>query len=305
MVLPGIISDFLVYSTLTALMSVGLTITYLTTKVPNFAQGNFVTIGVYTSFLLYRSLKISPYPAALLAFVLAGLVGVAIYVIVIRPLAHVGLSPVFLAIATFAVGIIFTGIFGIFTDYEILHGVQDADSFIMSGTDFTIFDNKGVVFVAPIVLAATSVFLFLFLTRTKFGLALRAAVEDESLAQIFGIKVDRTHVISWFLSGGLSGAAGALIVLWVPGSTSIGASFLLIIFAASVLGGLSSIPGSIVGGILVGGLPIVVTLELSNVVGFWIIGYQVAVPLLIMAGTLLIAPEGLPSAWRKLASRRR
>jgi branched-chain amino acid transport system permease protein len=304
--LPPIASDAIVYSALTALMSVGLTLNYMTTKVPNFAQGTFITIGVYTSFVMFSFMKIDPYIASPLAFVIGGLAGLIVYLFALRPLAKIGLPHVLQTVATFAVSVIFIGIFGILVDYLTQRGIPNAAFFILTDTDFTVFETSGVVFSAPIILALVSLSLYLLMTRTKFGIGLRAAVENPTLAGTVGINVEFTRMFSWFLSGGLAALAGALIVLWIPGSAEIGTQFLLIVFAASVLGGLSSIFGTILGGIIVGGGAVLLTEFLSTVVGSWIAAYQPAIPLLIMSATLVVAPQGLISVhWKKIFLRLR
>src|SRR5881409_2758157 len=92
-----------VYASLFAFMAIGLTLTYLTTKVPNFAYGSFVTIGIYTSYTLYRTSGINPYGSIAVAFLLGALSSVAMYLGILRTLARRGSSLVALMIATFAV----------------------------------------------------------------------------------------------------------------------------------------------------------------------------------------------------------
>jgi len=303
MVLSGLVADAIVYGALTALMSVGLTLTFLTTRVPNFAQGDFITIGVYTSFILYSFYKLSPYEASLIGFLLGGMSGVAIYILALRPLVRAGSSFLYQAVATFAVGVVFMGIFGIMTDYLILHGHQTAAFFVLTYVDFSYLGNQGIVYVSPVLLAVTAFVLYAFLTRTKLGIGLRASVENPFLSETIGINVQRLQILSWFVSGGLSAVAGSLFILWAPGSVNLGPGFLLTIFAGSVLGGLTSIFGSLLGGLLVGALPVIVTTYLSGVVGTWILEYQVGIPLLIMSIALLVAPEGLPALRERLRTR--
>ena len=116
-IVPPYLLDTVVYASLFGLMAMGLTLTYLTTKVPNFAYGSFVTIGIYTSFSLLRVNHISPYLSAPLSFVLGGVGSVAMYLGVLRVLARRGSSLVALMISTLAVDIAFIGIFGIYSDY--------------------------------------------------------------------------------------------------------------------------------------------------------------------------------------------
>src|SRR5207245_3474894 len=106
---PSYYLDAIIYASLFGLMAIGLTLTYLTTKVPNFAYGSFVTIGIYTSFSLLRVNHISPYLSAPLAYVLGGVGSVAMYLGVLRVLARRGSSLVALMISTLAIDIGFIG----------------------------------------------------------------------------------------------------------------------------------------------------------------------------------------------------
>src|SRR5437588_2007307 len=106
-VIPPYLLDTVVYASLFGLMAMGLTLTYLTTKVPNFAYGSFVTIGIYTSFTIYRILGLSPYASAPIAFAVGGLSSAAMYLGVLRTLARRGASLVSLMIATLALDIVF------------------------------------------------------------------------------------------------------------------------------------------------------------------------------------------------------
>src|SRR5207244_5069517 len=98
-------------------MAIGLTLTYLTTKVPNFAYGSFVTIGIYTALSFYSLYGISPYGALPVAFLVGCLSSVGMYLGILRTLARRGSSLVALMIATLAIDIAFVGIFGIYSDY--------------------------------------------------------------------------------------------------------------------------------------------------------------------------------------------
>src|SRR5207249_7464689 len=130
-VIPPYHLDTIVYASLFGLMAMGLTLTYLTTKVPNFAYGSFVTVGIYTSFSLLRVDRINPYVSAPLAFALGGVGSVAMYLGVLRVLARRGSSLVALMISTLAVDIAFVGIFGIYSDYlTSLYRIIDTKYFV-------------------------------------------------------------------------------------------------------------------------------------------------------------------------------
>jgi branched-chain amino acid transport system permease protein len=267
---PSYVIYAILYGTLFALMSMGLTLTYMTTKVPNFAYGSFVTIGIYTAFGLKTVYNVNPYMGSIFAFVMAGAVSVLMYVGILRPLARRGNSLVSLMIATFAVDIGFIGIIGIYTDYmQAKYPYSDPKQFFSLGGDFTLFGIQGLFFTAPIVLAAITAGIYILLTRTKFGIAMRASVENASLAKILGINVERVNVASWMLAGGFAGLAGSLYTLWLPGGTNTGSDLIVYIFAASVLGGLTSIFGAVVGGLIIGSSADLVTTGLSLGLGVY------------------------------------
>ena len=288
--------DAVVYASLFGLMAVGLTLTYLTTKVPNFAYGSFVTIGSYTSFSVFRINHVSPYFAVPLAFLLGAVVSVAMYLGVLRTLARRGSSLVALMISTLAIDIAFVGIFGIYSDYIGSHyGIENTKNFFRLLADFSLFGLPGVFYVAPISLGIITIVLFLFLTRTKFGIAMRASVESPSLARVLGIDVERAYVFAWFLAGGFAATAGSFSALWLQGGTTFGSGLIVEIFAASVLGGLASIYGAAIGGLIIGATEILLTQAGIAVFGSWISIYQKGFPLLIMVITLLLFPRGLVS----------
>lgn len=299
------VTSSVVYASLFGLMALGLTLTYITTKVPNFAYGSFVTVGIYTSFALYRLYGISPYVSAILSFALGSVGAVAMYLGVLRVLARRGSSLVSLMIATIAVDIAFIGIFGIYSDYlTSRYGIIDSKFFYQLRVDFTLFDLPGVFFAAPVFLFLVTTVLYLFLTQTRFGVALRASVENPNLAKVLGINVELVYVFAWALAGGFAAVSGSFYDLWLPGGTTAGSNLIVEIFAASVLGGLASIYGAVLGGLIVGATEILVTGGAITLFGAWVAIYQKGVPLAVMVVTLLLMPKGLVSVdWRSLPFR--
>ncbi len=296
--LEPFIVDALVYGCLFALMSIGLTLTYMTTKVPNFAHGSFVTVGVYLAFSLYHFQNLSPYYSIPVSFLLGGGVATAMYLYILRPLSARGSSFVPLMISTLAVDIAFIGVFGIYSDLlSNVYGVGNSKFFVLISADFQIFDTGGLAIVAPLSVVAITGALWILLTKTRFGIAMRAAVENPSLAGTLGVNIQRVYVISWFIAGGLAALAGSFLVLWLPGNPHIGSDFIVAIFAASILGGLTSIYGAVIGGLIVGAGEILVTVYGTRLLGSWFTQYQVAIPMVILALVLLFLPEGIISLW--------
>lgn len=276
------------FASLFALMAMGLTLTYMTTKVPNFAYGDMVVIGLYSAYTVVKVYHSNPYVGSLVGFVIAGLASVGMYLLVLRPLARRGSSIVSLMIATFGVDIGFAGIFGIYTDYLFnVYKFPDAKIFYTLGPDFNFIGNSGIVAAAPGLMVAIVLAIYLLLTKTRFGVAMRAAIENPPLARILGINVDFVYTVSWFLAGGLAGFAGALLTLQLPLlSVASGNNLIVAIFAASVLGGLTSMFGSAVGGFIIGGSEILLTIWLGS--GFGYAGTAIIAVLLLLAGIYLL-----------------
>ncbi|MGD0636570.1 MAG: branched-chain amino acid ABC transporter permease [Nitrososphaerales archaeon] len=287
----------MVYGSIFALMSVSLTLTYITTKVPNFAQGALVTAGLYTGFALLSINRINPYDSLPLSFLVGGAIAVGMYLLVLSPLARRGAPVISLMIATLAIDIIFIGIFGIYSDYLYqTKKVYDAKLFYaLTSADFRFLGVDGVVVVAPLALALVTMGLYLVLTRTRFGLAMRATVENPNLARVVGVNTGTVYVVSWFLAGGLAAVAGVFYSLWQGGEPDIGSILLISMFAGSILGGLKSIYGAVAGGLVVGGSEIIVTTLGAQYIGAWVTPYEPGIPLLVMVVTLLVLPGGITS----------
>ncbi|OLB45969.1 MAG: hypothetical protein AUG17_02310 [Crenarchaeota archaeon 13_1_20CM_2_53_14] len=295
MVWPYLTSS-IIFGSLFGLMATGLTLTYITTKVPNFAYGSFVTIGLYTSYSMNRFSDFSPYMTTPIAFGIGGVSSVLMYLGILRPLARRGSSLVSLMIATLAIDIGFIGIFGIYADY-LRYGfnMTDSLSFYQILADFRLFGEQGLLYIAPASLGLITLGLFLLLSRTKFGVAMRASVENPSLARILGINVEKVYVFAWFLAGGFAAMSGAYYTLYSGGGVATGSGLIVEIFAASILGGLSSIYGATIGGVIIGIGENLLTGGGIALLGSWVLDYQKGIPLLIMIITLLLLPRGLAS----------
>lgn len=292
--------DALIFSSLMIMLSAGLTLTYMTTKVPNFAHGDFATLNIYLNLALVRLLDINPYLGTIPAFMLGGVIALVLYLAVLKPLMDRGANYVILMVATIAYDMILISLINIFADY--LNRVHKIITrlFQLKGFDIEIFGQPGLFVIAPILAFVMITLLYFFLNKTKFGIAMRAAIENPSLAEVVGININRMYAISWFISGGLAGAVGALMPLYMTCNPDIGIRLLISIFAASILGGLSNIYGAFVGGAIIGLAEVLGTGYLSMTLGPWVVPYRPVIPLIVMMLTLLIAPRGLAGVnWKK------
>ncbi len=298
------------------MMCVGLTLTYMTTKVPNFAHTDFVVFAIFTGATTFVLGNLSsPYLTVPLALVTGGIVAVSMYLFVMKPLTKRGSGIVVLMIATLAVDIVLTAVIGaVFIDYiQSKFGRTLANKgyylFALNQLpDFRVFGQQGILFVAPFVLVAMTVSIYFLLNKTRFGVAMRASIENPNLARILGINVDRVYLVSWFIAGSLAGLGGGLYSIQSPTPPNTATLLIVDVFAGSVLGGIGSIYGAIAGGLIVGVSENYVISALTNFVnnnygfdaGSQVAVFQKGIPLAVMIITLLVIPKGLASVdWRK------
>ena len=301
-----IIFDGMIYASVLAVLCVGLTLTYKITSVPNFAHMSFAILGMYIALIMARIFEMSVYLALPIAFVASGALSLFMYYGIIRILQKKKSSIIAMIIATLAFDIFMIGVLNIIADglrnsyqvhsrdftlrsLDIVIGQDGSDTGLMSGTG-----GLPMVFVAAVaILAGLGLGLYYLLYKTSFGMSMRGAIENETLAQTLGINTNMIFCFAWFLSGGLAGLAGVLMAMWFQGDPSLAAIMLPSIFAGSIVGGFASIYGAILGGLLVGMSEVVGTSVLVDILGYWIIPYRPIIPFIAMIITLLVLPGGL------------
>jgi len=299
--LDPIFSDAIIFASLLALLSIGLTLTYLTTRVPNFAHASFATIGVYIALVATRVWESTPYIAIPIAFVISGIVAVALYTFILKPLIRKGASQAIQMVATLAFDLIVIAMLNIFADYIVNTFQVTSREFTLRSYDVEFMGLPLIVFAAPITIAVLAITLHIVLRKTKFGIAMRAATENSDLSGIVGINVKLIFGVAWLLGGGIAGIAGALMSLWFQGDPSLGPQLIPSVFAASIVGGFFSIYGAIAGGLLVGLTEVLGTRFLAGEFGSWLIAYRPLIPLVFIVVTLLLAPRGLAGInWSRL-----
>ena len=301
MALDPIFSDAIIFASLLALLSIGLTLTYLTTRVPNFAHASFATIGVYIALVATRVWDSTPYIAIPIAFVISGIVAVALYTFILKPLIRKGASQAIQMVATLAFDLIVIAVLNIFADYIVNTYQITSREFTLRSYDIEFMGLPLIVFAAPITIAILAITLHIVLRKTKFGIAMRAATENSDLSGIVGINVKLIFGVAWLLGGGIAGIAGALMSLWFQGDPNLGPQLIPSVFAASIVGGFFSIYGAIAGGLLVGLTEVLGTRFLAGEFGSWLIAYRPLIPLVFIVVTLLLAPRGLAGInWSRL-----
>ncbi len=194
-----IFTDAIIYSSLLVLLSLGLTLTYLTTKVPNFAHASFATIGVYLALIASRIWESSPYVAIPIAFVISGAVALALYTFILKPLIRKGASKAIQMIATLAFDLILIALLNITADHITKNYKIISREFTLRSYDGLFMDMPMILFVAPILIIIIASTLIVILKKTKFGIAMRATIENPDLSGVVGINFRLVYGVCWFL----------------------------------------------------------------------------------------------------------
>lgn len=241
------------------LVALGLVLVYKGSRVFNFAQGEFGTVAAFTVYVLIEqvtSVKI-PYAAAVVAaLIVAVLLGLLMERVVVRPLMN---SPrVTLLVATIAFALFTVGmqIVLFLPEAKVLRPMIDAIDSSGNPNGLTLFKYtlppQNLIVLG--VLALLAVVLAYFFSKTDLGLAILATSQDSFATRVVGIGVERTSRFIWGSAAFLGGVAGILYVpisgTLTPGAMTTGV--LIPAFTAAVLGGMTSLPGAFLGGVVVG-----------------------------------------------------
>jgi branched-chain amino acid transport system permease protein len=230
-----------------ALIALGLTLIFGVMKIINFAHGDFLMLGMYFALLLSVMAGVNPYMSAVICLPLFFALGWGIQSRLIRPvlaapeniqiLVTVGISLVLQNIALFLFS----------PDFQSLRLSFGATTFAVAGVSVSY-----VRLIACVVSLSASAGVFLFLSRTDTGKALRACAEQQTGAMVVGIDVGRMYKIAFGLGTACVALAGVLMTPFFYIAPQVGLPFTLIAFVTVVLGGLGSVPGALVGGLIIG-----------------------------------------------------
>ncbi|HXQ67904.1 MAG TPA: branched-chain amino acid ABC transporter permease [Alphaproteobacteria bacterium] len=247
MILLQVIVGGLLIGAVYALFSSGLTLIWGMMNVINFAHGEFVMLGMYAAFWAFTLAGLGPAAFAPLAAVLLFILGVFVYLALIR---HVMRGPMLAQIlSTFGLLLLLRySAFWAFT----ANFVTLPDDLVGASINL-----GGILVSAPKLLAGVVAILLtagmhLLLTRTAIGSQILAVAEDRQAAMLMGIKPDHMQALAWGLSGASAGIAGALIATFFPISPTVGESLTIIAFVTVTLGGFGSVPGAMIAGLLIG-----------------------------------------------------
>ncbi|MGC9049711.1 branched-chain amino acid ABC transporter permease [Pyrobaculum sp.] len=302
-----------IFSNIYVLLALGLNLTYITTKIPSFAHGDLATIGAYVSYLsivfLFTQLGVpaNVYLTIPIVALATGAVAVLSYVAVFRPMIRRGAGITPLMIASFGLHFVLFASVAIVADYVqntfkvLSRNVLLARwEFVWPGTDLL----TSVMINSTIMVVVVTALLYILLYKSRYGIVMRASIDNLYLARAVGINVERVFAVAWLLIGAVTGIAGIYMAMFFPMTEELGWLRLAVVFVASVVGGLSNIYGAVLGGYVVG---------LSLVLGAAYIltplgvptEFQLAIPFAFVIVILLFAPQGLAGIVSKIVERGR
>ncbi len=229
-----------------SLVSVGLNLIFGVIRIVNFAQGEFVMLGMYGTFGAQVALGFDPYLAGLLVVPALFLLGAVVYRFLLSPLQGEPMMQVF---ATFGLLMVLQNVVLAATG-----GIALSVASRLSAVSVSIGPMQVGLVRLIALLAATAVALALgwFLRTTLVGKSIRAVAQDRRAARLMGINVERTYMVSFGIGAALAGLAGCLLSPLYSMSPQIGVNFIMPAFAVVVLGGLGSVFGAYIGGFIVG-----------------------------------------------------
>jgi branched-chain amino acid transport system permease protein len=286
-------SSGLIYASGLALTAGSITLLYIVTRTFNFAVASMATIGfyvVYTGVTLFGGLPYQYYPFVL---IIGAISGVICYYGLNRPLLYRQAAETTLMMSTLGYDLVLLSLIQMYADFLTYNFKLFPRRVTMSLFDFEIFGERAAAFILPFIAISFLVILHLFLTKTKFGIAMRATIENPTLAGASGINSDRVYLVSWIISGGMAALGGSFMVMAMTGTPVMGMVTIPLMFAGAILGGLGNIYGGILGGMVIGLTEYAGVYFLAQQFGPWVLGYRMGIPLFIMAATLLVFPRGL------------
>jgi len=292
--------DGVLTGSVVSLGAIGLTLIMHVLRFANFSYAELLAIGAYAA-LVFDALFAALVPAmdaaigpltltwALVLATLVAMAATAASAVVIDRLVFKRIGetadPLSMVFASFGVALIVRNLITLAFGHRTRLYSDDIAFAIVVSFDPMILIKPDQVFVLAAALLLMLA-LHLVLTRTTFGFALRAVAENPSLAQVAGVRLSAMVGAIWVLGGGLSAAAGVLYALTNQLTPMLGNTFVLPVFAATIVGGIGSVYGAVLGGFVVGiasGLSLMVLPS----------GYVAAMPFIIILAVLVVRPHGL------------
>ena len=268
-----------------AIIALGYTMVYGIAKMLNFAHGDIIMVGAYVIFNCMSAFKLPAIVSVVISMAICTGLGVLIERVAYRPLRNASSS---LAVLITAIGVSY-----LLQNVALLIFKADTKSFssVVSIQAIKLFDGQltisGEAIVTVSVCVIVMIALTLFVNKTKAGQAMQAVSEDKGAAQLMGINVNGTIALTFAIGSALAAVAGALMCSAYPNLTPYTGTMPGIkAFVAAVFGGIGSIPGAMIGGLLIGVIEILGKAYISSQMAD-------AIVFAVLVVVLLVKPAGL------------
>jgi len=262
------------------LIALGFVLVYKATRIVNFAVGEMVMIPAFVALTLIATVKMAPLGAFLLTLGIAALLGVAVDLLIVRPLTskpHVSV-----VMATVALGMILRSGAGLLWGFDTYPLPTPLSLAPIRVAGIAVSQLSLWIFAVTAVLVLV---LYAFFGYTKAGTGMRAAAQNPVGATLVGINPRRVATATWAVSAAIGAVAALLIAPLVYVNTHM-ADLSIKAFAAAVLGGFGSVPGALVGGVILGVLENVAGLYLPKEIKF-------SFAFMVLIAVLVVRPTGL------------
>jgi branched-chain amino acid transport system permease protein len=282
--IESIIIQGLITGSTYALLACGFTLIYGVTRILNLAHGAFYMIGAYLYYIFTLGyLNLDPAIALIFAPVIVGLLGMACYILILRPIVNDYFG---IMVVTVALALIIQQLTLIIFGPQLISIASIVKGFIIIGQTGLTYGRILALVISTLIFIG----LWVFIRKSKMGKALEALSQDPEAAQLMGINVKKMHALTFFLSTFLAALAGILIITSVTRqlTPSIWLAPLTISFSIVIIGGLGSIKGSFLGGILLGYIENIVVSLMPE--GSYLVSL---IAMIIVMFILLIKPSGL------------
>jgi len=264
-----------------ALVSIGVTLIFGVIKIVNFAQGEFVMIGMYISFFLATQFGIDPIVSLIVSMPVLFVVVVLIQHFLIRRV--LGLNDLPQIFLTFALSLLILNLalMLLTANYRTVHTWYSDEALHLGGLYIPV--AKLIAFVLAMVLSGL---LWVFLHATDLGQAMRAAAQKPEVAMLMGINPNRVFCVALGIALALAGAAGSLLMPFYPAYPMVGQVFVLMAFVAVVLGTLGNVVGALIASLMMG---------VAESLGIQFVGADsgLIVVFMMLLLTLAVRPSGL------------
>lgn len=278
-----LILNSLVIGSVYALVAVGFSLIYQTNRFMHFAHGAAVAVSAYLVYLFFTILKTPFVLACILTILVSCLIGYGMFILVYNPLKERKSSNVILLIASFGLLTLFENIlllsFG--SDTKVIGLFETSRGLNFLGATIT---PLHIVIILTTIICL--ILTYIFMNKTKIGRNLRAVADHAELADILGLNSHKYKALSFVVGSILASVAGVLIGLEEHLSIVMGMDLMIKGFSGAVIGGITSVPASILGSFIIG---------IAENFGVWFIpsGFKNAITFILLFLFLLFKPSGL------------